>query len=296
MAAVKERDFPRNYPTQASDVLMAMSLSHGENLRVIGSASLRSVQFIGDYDANEIIHGSAATVAKGLQAAVRRLDKISHVVFGDIKCGGTYEEPLRWTPGQILKGHKGNTTLVEAVAQDAMRKIDVVALVSGRYIEMSCVYLYPRENPSDAAIIRMLKEEIKEKIHDGNYWKALKRYFSILRLTDAKKAEQMVPIFNGDLGRLYSVIADISTMLYLLENERGEKEPMRNEIDNFRSRLAGIWRLREFIKREPGFDRALEEAAKGERNQMITVLTRLTNHFNEILQNEAKLLVKKWGM
>ena len=291
-----EKEFPRNYPTSVVDTLEAMSLSDGKNMRVIGSASLRSIQFVGDYDANETITGSPDKVAKGLQGVIRRLQKMPDVIIGDIKCGGTMEEALRWTPAQIIAGKNGHTSLSEAVAQEAMKKIDAVGLVGGRYVELSVVYLFPNESVDDKALASILKEEIKSQLAEKNYWKALKRYFSLNRLTNKSKAESMVPIFNGDLGRLYSVITDIATLLYLLENKQGSTKTMRAVIDDFRARLANIWRLKAFIKKEPGFDKAIDEASQGSPQKMMTILRRLTEHFNEVLQKEASLLVKKWGV
>jgi hypothetical protein len=289
-----EKEFPRNYPSSVVDILEAMSLSGGKGMRVIGSASLRSIQFVGDYDANETIQGSPEKVAKGLQGVVRKLQKLPDVIIGDIKCGGTMDEPLRWTPAQIIAGKNGHTTLTEAVSQDAMKKIDAVGLVGGRYVELSVVYLFPRESLDNKALAGILKEEIKAQLAEKNYWKAMKRFFSLNRLTNLKKAESMVPIFNGDMGRLYSVITDIATLLYLLENKQGSTEKMRAVIDDFRARLANIWRLKAFIKKEPGFDKAIDDASQGSPQEMMKILRRLAEHFNEVLQAEASLLVKKW--
>lgn len=294
MRMAQEKEFPRNYPTSVVDILEAMSLSRGKKMKVIGSASLRSIQFVGDYDANDIISGAPAKVAKGLRDAVKRLQAMPDVIIGDIKCGGTAQEPLRWTPAQIIAGKNGHTSLEEAVAHEAMRKMDAIGLVGGRYVELSVVYLYPSESLSDKKLVSILQEAIKELLGEKNYWKALKRYFSIQRLTNRKRAEEMVPIFNGDLGRLYSVITDIATLLYLLENKEGDKKALREEIDAFKARLSNIWRLKAFIKKEPGFDKAIDDAAQGSPQNMMKVLRRLAEHFNEVLQAEAFLLVKKW--
>ena len=290
-----EKEFPRNYPTSVVEVLEAMSLSDGKGMRVIGSASLRSIQFAGDYDANETVSGTPAKVAKGLQGVIRRLRELPNVVIGDIKCGGTMADPLRWTPAEIIAGKNGHTSLEEAVAHDAMRKVDTVAFVDGRYVEVSVVYLFAKEEISDKVLIDELKTEIKDKLSEGNYWKALKRFFSIQRLTNQKKAEAMTPIFNGDLGRLYSVLSDITTLLYMLENKKGKTELIQREVDSFRSRLSNIWRLKEFIKKEPEFDKALTDAVE-HPGKLEAILSRLSKHFDAVLQGEAKHLVKKWGV
>ena len=293
--ANKEKDYPLNYPKTVVDILEALSMSGGKDMKVVGSASLRSIQWIGDYDAHDSLKGTGAAIAKGFQDVIRRLQKLQDVYTGDIKMGGTMEEPLRWTPQQILSGKNGHTTLEEAVSQEAVRKIDVVGYVSGRYVEVSVVYLYPKEEITEQVMVKELKDGIKGFLAEGDYWKAMKRYFSIQRLINPKRATDMVPIFNGDMGRLYSVISDIKTLLYLLERHKGKKEYILSEVDSFRQRLAGIWRLKEFIKKEPGFDEAIVEAVTHPK-KLEAVLTRLLTNFSEVLQREAKYLVRNWGV
>jgi hypothetical protein len=281
-----ERDFPRNYNSEASRVLEAMSLSKGKNLRVIGSAALRPILFAGDLDANEIISGSPASVAKGLQAAARRLKDMPGVVVGDIKCGGTLDRPKRWTLFELLEGEG----LEEAVSEPGLRKMDAVALISGRYVEVNVVYMYEKETIGVRDYVEELQASAREKLAEGDYWKALKRWFSILRLKDSKQAEKLIPIFNGDLGILYSVISDIRVLMYLLQHRKGSKAAMSAEIDNFKSRLSHIWKTPEFIKKEPTFDKEIDAAANGN----LDILDRLEKNFNTILQEKAKPLAKKY--
>jgi hypothetical protein len=138
-----------------------------------------------------------------------------------------------------------------------------------------------------------ITQDIKSYLNDGNYWKALKRIFSIARLNDEKRRiERLVPVFNGDLGRLYSVLSDIRILIYLLEEGRGSKAVIRAEIDGFRSRLSNIWSLPDFIKAEPTFDKDLMTAVESP-GKTIQVLRRLEASFNKLLQNESKPIFKK---
>jgi len=281
-----ERDFPDNYNDQVADVLEAMSLSKGENMVVIGSGALRPIIYAGDYDANEILKQSPAQVAKGLKDVVRRLKKMPKVIIGDIKLGGTMDEPRRWKPEELLKSN-----LTQAIGEPGLRKIDAVANVNGRYIEFSTVYLYPKEELNTKDYIKDLQRAAREKIGDGNYWKALKRWFSIQRLRGVKKdVEELIPIFNGDLGILYSVMSDIEVLMYLIQNKKGSKELIRAEIQNFKDRLSHIWNTPEFQKKEPKFLEELERAEGGD----LRLLERLYNNFWSILQKRAKVLVKKY--
>jgi hypothetical protein len=46
-----------------------------------------------------------------------------------------------------------------------------------------------------------------------------KRIFSILKRSKGELADKLNTLFNSDLGRLYSLISDIGTILFLLDNE-----------------------------------------------------------------------------
>lgn len=287
---MEEKEFPRNYEPSVVEVLEAMSLTgDGENIRVIGSASLRRIQYAGDYDANEVSKKPLDWIARALGGVIRRLKKIPLLVIGDIKCGEKNGEPIRWTPNEIEKG----VGLVEALATGGRTKIDTMAVVtSGRYVEIGCVYLYGEmaKPPNEKDLIKELEGAVEEELADKNYWKALKRLFSIARLEDTKAAarrvERLSDIFNSDLGRLYAVVSDIGVLEYLIENRVGRESIMASELAGFKSRLSNIWTLPEFIKAEPGFDKSLDKAIESPRDAL-ALLRRLKGRFTTILQSEA---------
>jgi len=85
------KTYPDNYPADAVRVLDAMSF--GKGLVLLGSMSLRSQQYAGDYDGFEVVKmkGTAATVLprlrKRFQAMIRELQSMKNVWIGDIKAG-----------------------------------------------------------------------------------------------------------------------------------------------------------------------------------------------------------------
>ena len=176
------------------------------------------------------------------------------------------------------------------MAEPGLRKVDAVALIAGRYVEVSVVYQYHSEIIEGKDFVQELQASAREKLADGDYWKALKRWYSILRLKKSNQAEALIPIFNGDLGILYSVISDIRVLQYLLQHRKGSKASMTAEIDNFKDRLSHIWRTPEFIKKEPGFDKEIDSAAHGH----LEILDRLEKNFTDILQAKAKPLARKY--
>ena len=104
MALTLQRTYPLNYPEEAVKVLKAMSFTKGENIIIVGSASLRSQQYAGDYDANELVKVDYKTdeeavnaLASEFKAIIRRLTPMKNVYIGDIKCGVIEE----WKAGSI---------------------------------------------------------------------------------------------------------------------------------------------------------------------------------------------------
>jgi hypothetical protein len=349
----KEKHYPDNYPTSVIRVLDALSLTKGQNLQIIGSAGLRSIQFSGDYDAYEVTSLSPAKLAVAMAITVKSLETIPNTYIGDIKCGEikewkvlkepynleasrntlkeliklnapgaleagetmvrnptqkeifTYRElfkfhVIRWKPEDILKGYVTilgrKITLEEAIKTGGKTKIDAVSLVNdGRYVEFSVVYEHP-DAAKRVQYIKELKEGVLEFSLYGRLFKSARRIFSIARYeNDSKTAMKLLPLFNGDMGRLYSVISDINMILYLIENHIGKTEFMGREIQGFKSRLANVWNVPEFIRKEPRFDRALDNASK-EPKEAMTVLMSLSESFQKILDSETKKAMESVGL
>lgn len=90
--ATDTKEVPDNYSKDALRVLEAMSLD--DNLEILGSMSLRSQQYAGDYDAYEVVHLSGTSLqaalkdgAKRLQKSIRGLKELPETYIGDIKAG-----------------------------------------------------------------------------------------------------------------------------------------------------------------------------------------------------------------
>ena len=178
---------------------------------------------------------------------------------------------IRWKPEEILKGYKilrdgTKYTLEDGISsKKGMTKIDIVAYVHNKFTEFSVIYnfKYKGKNISDYDynIINLISESSMISYLEGKYFKVIKRLFSIARIKDSKKhLELLNGILNSDLGRLYNVIGDISTLLYLFENESNiPKKRIENEIQEFRSRLANIYTLTKWFKFE---DYVLKEIYK----------------------------------
>ena len=80
--------YPSNYPQDAVAILDAMSFTHGKHVKLVGSMSLRSQLYAGDYDAYEVVPpATVSSLVRRFQDIVRDLSRMTNAYVGDIKAG-----------------------------------------------------------------------------------------------------------------------------------------------------------------------------------------------------------------
>jgi hypothetical protein len=90
-AILRTKEYPSDYPSDAVQILDTMSFDDG--LTLVGSMSLRSQQYSGDYDGYEIVNRKGETkqcligLRKDFQNIIKNLRGIPNVFIGDIKAG-----------------------------------------------------------------------------------------------------------------------------------------------------------------------------------------------------------------
>jgi len=88
---VRAKDYPEDYPSDAIDILDAMSM--GDAIHLVGSMSIRSQQYAGDYDGYEVVEkkGSIKECVRELrerfQSNIKKLRSMKNVFIGDVKAG-----------------------------------------------------------------------------------------------------------------------------------------------------------------------------------------------------------------
>jgi hypothetical protein len=87
MNLLKEKVFPDNYPDEAVKILKTMTLTT-DGLKIMGSASLKSQLYAGDYDGYEVVDGlSPSEISNKLRSVIQNLKKLPHTYIGDFKSG-----------------------------------------------------------------------------------------------------------------------------------------------------------------------------------------------------------------
>lgn len=88
MDLLKRRKLPQNFSNDIVDILRKMSFTNLLHFQILGSSSLKSQIYAGDFDAFERVPiKSVATAVKKFQQIVRSLMNTPLTYIGDIKCG-----------------------------------------------------------------------------------------------------------------------------------------------------------------------------------------------------------------
>ena len=209
---------------------------------------------------------------------------------------------IRWTPKEMIAGHKklddGRTyTVSEGIASPSLTKIDIVGLVGERYSDFSCIYIFENNGRVLNAVAVSVQNDLRESLcyykSAGNYFKMAKRMFSLAKLFEDKLTlTKLEDLLNSDLGRLYSIISDANTLLFLLENgEVVPKKKVSAELEGFRVRLGSIYTIAP-VEKESVLKRlvnASELPADGEgREKLEKAMKALVAGFEDVLSRYAK--------
>ena len=147
--------------------------------------------------------------------------------FSDLKCGlDENNKGIHWKLDEIIKGKKGNYLLINSLTQNGYCKYDVIVPYYGRYIEISMIYSVISNDgivgqiplSIDDFIIQITKSYY-ELMNEGNYYKAIKRLYSLSRLTkDIETIKKITPLLTSNLGKLTTIKSDLSTIKLMIEN------------------------------------------------------------------------------
>jgi len=129
---------------------------------------------------------------------------------------------LRWSVHEIMKGYKELRDksiyyLDEAFKSKGITKLDLIAWVTNKYVEVSNIIVWTNTKGKPYAYVpainKALKENILEFEADGNYVKVAKRMLSLAKqYKDVDIADRITNILNSPIGKLYMVTADMEVL------------------------------------------------------------------------------------
>jgi len=225
----QKNDFNNNL----TKVFNLMSLNGKYNM--VGSASLKSIYYSSDIDLNELDNlDNLDNTGTGIYEKFKHIFEVcksdKKYFITDFKCGlDKHNESLRWSYDDMMKGSCQGILFTDAIKMKSTIKLDIVYLLNGIFTEITEVYFikfgpyrnYDTKDLNSTNIKSELELEFHELVKENNYFKALKRLFSILQIEKNKSSDvdKLIQFFNGESGILYKANADLQILINVIENK-----------------------------------------------------------------------------
>lgn len=223
-------------------------MSLESKVNVVGSASIKRSIYYSDYDLFESVSGkSERTIYNHFKNVFEVIKRADNVIITDFKCGELNGTPLRWTYEEMKNDNNKGVSFAEALRHNSMIKMDIIALVSGRFIEITEVYNIfidgeANMSPSFDEIVSNILKEYNDEVRDGNYMKALKRMFSLLKLKNEEQPKQdlLLEYFNSPNGLIYRCKSDLETMLLVLDSPKFNLTEIRESLQLLKETISAF--------------------------------------------------------
>lgn len=278
--------------------------------KVVGSNSLQSTLYGSDYDLNEIIDwdGNKKILLDKLYQLFKKkyifCKNNDNYFIIDLKNGlDSNGDDLHWNHNEVIEGFKtlknGNLiSFQEALNQHAMLKLDMIVLIKGIYTEFSEVYflnINDKKNynskENNKSIEKLLQIDINNFLKEQNYWKTLKRIFSLIKLKNDKDPilDEMINFFNSKIGLINKCKNEIDILILILENTF--KKPKIKDII-FNLKVIKNWSIKAGLNINYDIDIILK-IIKLKEKSLYKSLIKLQKKLNKIINEESYLFLTK---
>ena len=198
-------------------------------------------------------------------------------------------------------------TLEEAFESPVITKLDVISWVqNNRFTDFSMIYIFKNNGKKLNTVERNTEESIRENIfmlhHEKKYFKMAKRIFSLAKFNkNYTILNKLLPLFNGDAGRIYSLYSDIGTLEDLLElAENVPYNKIEFELDQFKGRLSNIL-LESYISKESRIFSLIDKLVNIRRSvyskkYVLSLLEQIKEILEDVMNAYTKGYLLKEGM
>jgi hypothetical protein len=225
---------PKDYTKKEREVFAYLTL-HGTQ-RVVGSASIKEMDYSADYDLMEYVSFERTAEMYELiltlfREKFRTAYKSKNIWITDFKCGVLAGgKPIRWKKEDIEKGFQiiedVKIYFVDCLQEKSTIKLDAITLINGLFHEFSEIYFitfgdyktYEPEYTKKENIETSLLKDVRAYTDKGNYLKSLKRLFAYLRISgkDPALTQSLVDYFNSPVGELASYKSDLELVTIMI--------------------------------------------------------------------------------
>lgn len=177
-----------------------------------GSASLASQKYFGDFDLFSIIKKNNKDPFKEIVKIIKRTKKNPDMYFIELKIQYVDQTKYKLDAANINKLDRNQFEKdIEYI------KLDYVIRLDNLFFLLSINYFLAVLERGE--VIKELRAEKRELIREGNFFKALKRQFSIFKADGRKdKLVELTRIFNSEIGRKNQVLGNFEAIKQLMEH------------------------------------------------------------------------------
>lgn len=248
-----ERKSIKEFSDKIQKVFNLLTISR--KVRVVGSAGLKNIRYVNDYDLNELYQRNFDTdealdeIYKMFKIKFEEAEKDPTMFITDLKCGQDCNgEPLRWDKKDIKRGTKQMEDgriikFQDCILMKTTFKMDIIKIIDGVFTEFSDNYLvklgkeanfFPHDIQLDH-LANNLKHSYDDYFYTcRNLFKGLKRAFSYYLLIGKGKNEailkKLLAFFNSPTGKLYQMKGQIGTILLAMDNKSGFRNPKISDV------------------------------------------------------------------
>jgi len=196
----------RKLKTELYDIIKNLEIFE-TNLKLAGSASLRSMMYYSDYDFNCKIRVRKQTPIFNEFKRILSFsnDKLYFIEF-----------KIEYIDGTKIKLNNVNDIKLNMFKKISFIKIDYIVFLDFIFKEVSIMYIFKENDMDTDDIIKKLTDDYSELIDNGENFKAMKRAFSIYKIQkDYPNMKKLTSLFNSPLGKLYEINSNLKTILLL---------------------------------------------------------------------------------
>jgi DNA adenine methylase len=245
-------------------------------IQLLGTGSQQAQKYPSDIDLFSAIKRTRvddlAGIYNHMDTIFENCDALGDMYFIEFKLQNVDGSKQKWFQTSALS-QQDLEKAVPAGGQIDFVKVDYVIFIRDRnlFTELSSIYSFS-PLPPIRELIEKIRGDFTMYYNEGNYYKSLKRMYSIYRLQDKKeKLVELSTLFNSETGYKYSISSNLKAIKLLLEHYSDDP----SIINALRANLSDIGKkVGEKIDTEAKIDAIIDHLDKQIKQETIVWLNR----------------------
>jgi len=217
-------------------------LSVSKTYKIIGSSNNKLMRFHSDYDLNETIptNEKLINIYHKFKKIFVETKKDKNIYITDFKCGESKGEPIRWNYNDMMKGIKNGVKFTDALKNPVVCKLDIIVILDNKLNEITNNYfLGETEESTKKQHIESLENDFNKLVREKTYMKALKRYYSILKINN-KDDNDIIDYLNSDVGLMSKVRSDLDLLLLAMDKTNISIDIIKHNLQIIKYELSDV--------------------------------------------------------